>query len=32
MRATTAEEFDDRLAAALKRRGPILIEAVMPGP
>jgi acetolactate synthase-1/2/3 large subunit len=31
-RATTAEEFDDRLAAALQRRGPILIEAMMPGP
>ncbi|MEO6185148.1 MAG: acetolactate synthase large subunit [Steroidobacteraceae bacterium] len=31
IRASTAEEFDDRLAAALKRPGPILIEAVMPG-
>ena len=30
MRAETAERFDDCLAAALKQRGPILIEAVMP--
>jgi len=29
-RAATAGEFDDRLAAAMRQRGPMLIEAVMP--
>jgi acetolactate synthase-1/2/3 large subunit len=28
-RASTAEAFDDCLAAALRRRGPLLIEAVL---
>ena len=30
-RASTAEAFDDCLAAALRRRGPLLIEAVLSG-
>ena len=29
MRVSTAEAFDDCLAAALRRRGPLLIEAVL---
>jgi acetolactate synthase I/II/III large subunit len=29
MRAETAREFDDCFAAAMRQRGPILIEAVM---
>jgi len=32
VRATTAEAFDDALAALMKRRGPALIEAVMEQP
>ncbi|MET0292010.1 MAG: acetolactate synthase large subunit [Steroidobacteraceae bacterium] len=32
LRTTTAEAFDDALAAALKRRGPMLIEAVLAHP